>query len=193
MMCRRVSVIAMLFLLFPLAVWGQREGRHGTTAGTSGAPTTPPEDPDMTTFNHAVAVLGTAQQITQFRLMIKSTESARQQAADLQHMSAEATDSEGLFSKANALQDSVEEAQNENRRFRRSLSDSQEAGLKNLTKKLSKSNAAVSKDAKAISQQLEWKLDPTRLANAAAHLSKALSAFQADQVNLGKEMGIPSR
>lgn len=193
MMSRRASVIAMLCLLFPLAVWGQHEGRHGNPTGTSGATTTPPEDPDMATFKHAIAVQATDPQITQFRLLIKSTEAARQQAADLQHASAEASDSEGLFSKANALQDSVEEAQSENRSFRRSLSDSQEAGLKNLTKKLSKSNAAVSKDAKAIAQQLEGKLDPARLADIATHLSKALSAFQADQVNLGKEMGIPSR
>lgn len=193
MMSRRASVIAMLCLLFPLAVWGQHEGRHGTPTGTSGVPTAPPEDPDMATFKHAIAVQATDPQITQFRLMIKSTESARQQAADLQHVSAEASDSEGLFSEANALQDSVEEAQSENRSFRRSLSDSQEAGLKNLTKKLSKSNATVSKDAKAIAQQLEGKLDPARVADIAAHLSKALSVFQADQVNLGEEMGIPSR
>ena len=162
MMSRRASVIAMLCLLFPLAVWGQHEGRHGNPTGTSGATTTPPEDPDMATFKHAIAVQATNPQITQFRLLIKSTEAARQQAADLQHASAEASDSEGLFSKANALQDSVEEAQSKIAAFG-GLSDSQEAGLKNLTKKLRKSNAAVSKDAKAIAQQLEGKLDPARL------------------------------
>jgi hypothetical protein len=189
-MNRSASIIAVLSLLVSPALWGQQEGRHGTTAGTSPAPTTPPEDPDMARFKHAIAVQATEQQIAQFRLMIRSTESAHRQAIDLQHSSSRASDSEELFSKAHDLQDSVEEAQSENRDFRRSLSDSQEAGLKDLTKKLSKSEAVVSKETKAISQQLEWKPDPTRLANAAAHLGKALSAFQTDQLNLGKEMGI---
>jgi DNA repair exonuclease SbcCD ATPase subunit len=98
-----------------------------------------------------------------------------------------------LTHKATGLQSSVEEAQRQNRDFRRSLSDSQEAGLKNLTKKLTKSDATVSKDAKAISQQLQQgMLTSEWLGNAAANLEKALVVFQSDQLNLGKEMGIPS-
>jgi hypothetical protein len=189
-MNRSASIIAVLFLLVSAALWGQHEGRHGTAASTSPTPTTPPEDPDMASFKHAIAVQATDQQIAQFRRMIQSTEYAQRQAIDLEHSGAKASDSVELFSKANALQDSVEEAQSENRDFRRSLSDSQEAGLKDLTKKLSKSEAVVSKDTKAISQELEWKVDPARLANAAAHLGKALSGFQTAQLNLGKEMGI---
>lgn len=65
--------------------------------------------------------------------------------------------------------------------------------MKNLTKKLTKSDAAVSKDAKTISQQLEQgALTSEWLGNAAASLEKALVVFQSDQLNLGKEMGIPS-
>jgi DNA repair exonuclease SbcCD ATPase subunit len=98
-----------------------------------------------------------------------------------------------LTRKATALQSSVEEAQKENRAFRQSLSDSQEAGLKNLTKKLTKSNAAVGKGAKAISQQLEQgTLTSEWLMNAAANLEKVLVAFRSAQFNLGKQMGIPS-
>jgi hypothetical protein len=125
--------------------------------------------------------------------MIKSTEAARQQAHDLQHLGSNASDSEGLTSKATGLQDSVEEAQRENRTFRQSLSDSQGAGLKHLTRKLTKSDSAVSKDAKAISKQLEQRtLNSGRLVSAAANLEKALALFQSDQLNLGKEMGIQS-
>jgi hypothetical protein len=104
-----------------------------------------------------------------------------------------ASDSEGLASKATSLQHSVEEAQRENRSFRQALSDPQDAGLKNLTKKLTKSDSAVSKDAKAISSQLEQRtLNSARLASAAANLEKALALFQSDQLNLGEEMGIHS-
>jgi len=65
--------------------------------------------------------------------------------------------------------------------------------LKNLTKRLTKSDAAVSKDAKAISKQLEQRtLNSGRLVSAAANLEKALALFQSDRFNLGKEMGIQS-
>ncbi len=190
-MRRSVSVIAMLFVV--------SARRPGTTRGPARRHHRyhqrryhrTAEDPDMATFKHAIAVQATEGQIGQFHLMIKSTEAARQQAHDLQHLGTNASDSVELTHKATGLQDSVEEAQSENRAFRRSLLDSQEAGLKNLTKKLAKSDSAVSKRAKAISQQLDQgTLNSERLANAAANLEKALAVFQSDQLNLGKEMGI---
>jgi hypothetical protein len=188
-MRRTVSGIAVL-LLFALAVLGQHGGRHGSTP-TGGATTTPSEDQDVATFKHAIAVQASEDQIRQFRLMIKSTEAARQQAHDLQHLDMNASSVEDLTGKAARLQDSVEEAQSENQTFRRSLSDAQEAGLKNLTKKVTKSAAAVSKNAKAISRRLEQgTVDSGRLISAAGSLEKALAALQSDQVNLGKEMGI---
>ena len=193
MMRRGGSVIVVLCLLFPLALVAQHEGRHGTSTATSGATTTPAEDPDMATFKHAIAVQATEEQIAQFRLMIKSTEAARQQAQDLQSLASNNSDSVVLTHKATGLQDSVDEAQEQNRSFRRSLSDSQEAGLKDFTKKLTKSDAAVSKKAKDISQQVdEGTLDPGRLSKAAENLEKALTLFQSEQLNLGKEMGIQS-
>lgn len=192
-MRRSVSVIAVLFLLFPLAILAQHGGRHGGSSGASGGTTASAEDPDIATFKHAMAVQASQEQIAQFPLMIKSTEAARQQAHDLQHLGPDASNAQGLTGKATGLQNSVEAAQNENRDFRRSLSDSQEAGLKTLTKKLTKSDSAVSKGAKAISRQLEQgMLDWERLASAAANLEKALAALQSDQLNLGKEMGIQS-
>ena len=65
--------------------------------------------------------------------------------------------------------------------------------MKNLTRKLTKSDSAVSKGAKAISKQLEQRtVNSGRLVSAAANLEKALALFQTDQLNLGKEMGIQS-
>lgn len=191
-MCRSVSVIVMLFWLFPPAALGQHGGRHGTTS-TSGGTAAPAEDSDVATFKHAIAVQATDEQIGQFRMMIKTTEAARQQAHDFQQLASSTSDSEGLTGKATGLQDSVEEAQRENRSFRQSLSDLQEAGLKNLTKKLTRSDSAVSKNAKAISKQLEQRtLNSGRLGSGAANLEKALALFQTDQLNLGMEMGIQS-
>jgi hypothetical protein len=187
-----LSVIVMLFLLFPLNVLGQHGGRHATS-GTNGGTTAQPEDPDAATFKRAVAEQATDVQIGQFHLMAKSTEAARKQALDLQHLSSNAGNSEDVTSKAGGLQDSVEKALTDTRIFLQSFSDSQQANLKNLAKKLTKSGAAVNKSNKGISQQLEQKtLNAGRLVKTAESMEKALVEFQNDQLNLGKEMGIPS-
>ena len=186
------SIIAVLILLFSLNALGQHGGRH-PTSGTNGGTTAQPEDPAAATFKRAVAEQATDGQIAQFRLMTKSTEAARQQALDLQHLSSNAAGSEDLTSKARGLQDSVEKALDDTRIFLQSFSDSQEANLKNLAKKLTKSGAAVNKSDKGISQQLEQKtLNSGRLIRTAEGLEKALVELQSDQLNLGKEMAVPS-
>jgi len=186
------SIIAVLILLFPLNVWGQHGGRHASS-GTNGGTTAQPEDPDAATFKRAVAEQATDGQIAQFRLMTKSTEAARKQSLDLQHLNSNAAGSEDLSGKANGLQDSVEKALADTRIFLQSFSDSQEANLKNLARKLTKSGAAVNKSAKGLSQQLQQQtLNSGRLIRTAEGLEKALVELQSDQLNLGKEMAVPS-
>jgi hypothetical protein len=187
-----LSVTAVLFLLFPLNLLGQHGGRHATS-GTNGGTTAQPEDPDAATFKRAVAEQATDGQIAQFHLMTKSTEAARQQALDLQHLNSNAAGSEDLSSKARGLQDSVEKALTDTRIFLQSFSDSQQANLKNLAKKLTKSGAAVNKSAKGLSQQLEQQtLNAGRLIRTAENVEKALAELQTDQLSLGKEMAVPS-
>jgi hypothetical protein len=190
-MCRSV-VIAMLFLSFQLPALGQRGSKHGAS-GTNGGTASQPEDPDVAGFKHAVAEQATDEQIGQFRLMAKNTEAARQQAQDFQDMGSKPGNSENLTSKATALQNSVEQALSDTRNFRRSFTDSQEATLKNQAKKLTKSDAALSKRAKAIGQQLERQTpNSSRLVSAAANLEKEIVVLQSDQIDLGKQMGIPA-
>jgi hypothetical protein len=192
-MPRRVSAFVSLLVLVPLAVLAQYGGRHGGSTNSAGKTTAPPDDPDLAGFKHAVAVQATEEQTAQFRLMTKSTETARQQAHELQHLGPNAGDSVSLTHKATALQSAVEEAQTQNRTLRQSLSDAQEAGLKTLTKKLAKADAAVSKGAKALSQQLEQgPINSEGLTNVAANLEKSLLTLQSDQLSLGKEMGVTS-
>lgn len=186
------SIIAVLILLFPLNLLGQHGGRHATS-GTNGGTTAQPEDPDAATFKRAVAEQATDGQIAQFHLMTKSTEAARQQALDLQHLKSNPVSSEDLFSKASGLQDSVEKALTDTRNFLQSFSDSQQANLKNLARKVTKSGAAVNRSAKGLSQQLEQQpLNSGRLIRTAEGLEKTLVELQSDQLNLGKEMAVPS-
>ncbi len=185
-----LPAIAMLFLLSPLAGFGQHGGRHGSSSGTNPG-TTPAEDPDSATFKRAIADQATDEQIAQFQLMTKSTEAARQQAQGLQQPGSNANDSEELTSKATALQDAVDQALSDTHKFRQSFTDAQDASLKTLAKKLMKSEAAVGKSAKTISHELEQTTpNHGRLVSAAAHLEKELEALRSDQLDLGKEMGI---
>jgi hypothetical protein len=188
---RRGLVITLLFFSFQLCLMGQRGGQRGTSSGS--APTTPAEDADVATFKHAVAEQATDEQIEQFHQMVKSTEAARQQAHDLQVLGSKSGDSENLTSKATTLQNSLERALSDTQNFRRSFTDSQEATLKNQAKKLTKSDAAVSKRAKAIAQQLEQGTpNPGRLGTYAASVEKEIVVLQSDQISLGKQMGIQS-
>lgn len=107
-------------------------------------------------------------------------------------MNSNASNSGDLASNANGLQDSVDKALTDTRIFLQSFSDLQETDLKKLVKKLTKSGAVVHKGDKGISQQLEQQaLNAGRLVKTAESLEKALVELQADQLNLGKEMGIP--
>ena len=193
MVYRSVSILAMLFVLWPSAVMAQHTGRRGSSTGASGG-TASPEGADVETFKRAIAVQATAEQVTQFRAMAKSTETARQQARDLGRQTEDSGDSVQLTHKATSLQNSVDQVENDYQAFRRSLSDAQEAGLKEFTKKLNKAHAAVTKAAKVMSQQLDQvPVNAAKLPGAGESLEKALAAFQADQVKLGNEMGIPQQ
>ncbi len=188
---RRALVITLLFLSFQLCLMAQRGGQRGTSPGSAG--TTPAEDPDVATFKHAVAEQATDEQIEQFHQMVKSTEAARQQAHNLQVLGSRSGGSENLTSNATTLQNSLERALSDTQNFRRSFTDSQEATLKNQAKKLTKSDTAVNKRAKAIAQQLEQGTpNPGWVVNAAANLEKEIVVLQSDQISLGKQMGIQS-
>jgi len=80
--------------------------------------------------------------------------------------------------------------QRQNRDFLKTFSDAQASGLKKQTKKLTQSDAAVGKEAKKLSAQLErTSPDPQGLHQAAVHLDQALATLQSDQNGLAKGNG----
>jgi hypothetical protein len=65
--------------------------------------------------------------------------------------------------------------------------------LKNLAKKLMKSEASAGKSLKRLSQALEQTSpDQERLLSASANLEKEMSGLTSDQLSLGRVMGIQS-
>lgn len=154
----------------------------------TGAPN-PSTNSDITDFNRAVALQATPEQIAQFKELTKSTEAARKAAQIvIEHADHAKEPDSSLYA---GLSDAVDEAQSSNLQFVRSFSTSQQSGLKVLTKKLSKANSDVSKQSKALAQELgRSKIDNKRIAPVVDKLDKALTGFQAEQFEIGKEMGI---
>jgi chromosome segregation ATPase len=191
---RQISfVIFAVWLLLPAVGVAQQQGRHGSGANRGTASNAPPEDSDTATFTRAVADQATEDQVAQFTAMTKSTETAQQQAGAIERLGATADHSEELISKAATLQSSVDQALSDTSKFRQSFSKSQQATFKAPAKKLAKSDAGATKDAKALAHQLE-EVPPNveRVKAAISHLEKALQELQSDQRELGKAMAIVS-
>jgi hypothetical protein len=73
----------------------------------------------------------------------------------------------------------------------KSFSASQESGLKPLIKKLSKADADVSKQRKALTLELgRSTIEGKKIAGTVQKLDRALTGFQTEQLDIGKEMGI---
>ena len=187
------AIVLTLLLLSPF-VASPAQRRGATTPAPPPAAPVPSVDPEVQKLERAAEVQATEWQAWKFQTMVSSTRLARQQAFALARQAASSSDSIELMHSATTLEDSVDQALTDYRSFRRSLGDRQEAEEKPLIKKLTKAAHSVSNDGDAMSQRLEQlPLDQQKLASLAAHLEKELSAFQAAQGSLGKELGIESQ
>jgi len=168
-----------------------QHGGHGAGAGhpSTGAPNPTPSSTDINDFNRAIALQATPDQVARFQQVTKSTEAARKEAQNLvQHTENRSMPDSSRYAD---LSDAVDEAQSNNLQFVRTFSATQQSGLKPLTKKLSKANSDVSKQSKALTQELgRSEINGKKIAEVVAKLDKALEVFQTEQSEIGKEMGI---
>jgi len=175
----------------PHALLAQHGGHGGAGAGrpSTGASNPAPNNSDINDFNRAIALQATPDQVARFRQLMKSTEAATKEAQDLtQHAENAAKPDSSRYA---GLNDAVEEARSNNLQFLRTFSASQQSGLKHLTKKLGKADSNVSKQSKVLAKELERsEIDAKKTANVVQKLDKALTGFQSEQLDIGKEMGI---
>jgi len=189
-----VPIVLIALLLSPVtlvAQHGTRGGGSGSGTGSAGSRGAPADDPDLTEFKRAMQIQANPYQVAEFQTVSKNTAEALLRTRDFEQLAAGAKNSADILSQATALNDAVEEAQKSNIKFVKMLNDTQTAGLKKLLKNLSKAESPVSKQQKALDREIEQSNgDPKRLAVEADSLAKALTAFQASQLSLAKEMGI---
>ena len=184
--------LAAILILCASSAVGQHGGPGGGRRGAPGsAGSAGTSDSSLPDFNRALAVQATPDQASRFQSLAKSTEAARKQAQDLFRLAAKADDPAEFSQHVAALKDVVEEVQSGNRSFVKSFSKPQKSGLKELTKKLDKADSEITKQKKDLDQRLGLPQgDDEGVASLADKMEKALADFQAQQLSLGKEMGI---
>jgi hypothetical protein len=174
----------------PHSLLAQHRGRR--SAGAARAPAGASSTDDLKNFKRAVALQASPDQVIQFQRLTKSTQAARKSAQDLLQLAQNAS-KPNLVHSTNPLGSALEEAQTDNENFLRSFSAVQKSGLKDVTKKLGKANSDVTKRSKALTRDLERsRVAGQQISGIAEKLDKALSDFQARQLAIGSEMGIPS-
>jgi hypothetical protein len=186
----RTGYVTILFalLLFSCELVAQHAGGQPHGSPASGGHT---DNTDLTDFKNAMMLQANPYEVAQFKVATSNTALAVQQVRALSEETASAQDSESLTRRASALRNAIEDAQRSNAEFQKMFTAAQTTGLKKLTKELGKKEATVVKQQKVLEQELEHSNpDAKRIAAEASILDKALTAFQADQLKIGDEMGI---
>jgi hypothetical protein len=197
----KTVVLAAALLACPCAMLAQRGAGGGSTgggtagggglSGRGGRATGVDTKDDLKGFHLALAVQATSQQIIEYNLMMKSTEAA---AAGLQAFVEQLGKQNNVSELAgrDAIVDrAIEKARTANKKFLDGFSERQKSGLKEITKKLTKADADLEQQVKALDQTVgDAKAVGQQIAGSAQNLEHTLTSFRSQQVDLGEEMSI---
>jgi len=185
-------ILAAVSIVYPLTARAQRHGGGGAGAtGLSGIsrPTGLDEKDTLKDFHEALAVQANAQQITEFQALIKTTEAAK---AELEALAQQLTQQSATANSSGRepLDQAIAKARSANKQFQDGFSAEQKSGLKEITKRLAKSDSDLEQEEKKIDQSFESKLAASEISPQEQSLDKALTDFSDQQLDLGREMGI---
>lgn len=187
-------VLGSALLAAPIAATAQRHG-GGSTMGAGGGlsgysrPDGVDEKDSLKDFHQALALQASSQQIADFQALIKSIETAQ---ADLQAFLQRLRKENGVPDAAGreALDGALENARSGGRKFQGGFSPAQNAGLKDLSKRLAKSESDLDQEQRRLDQSLDAKAPVPEVSPLAESLDKALTDFYNQQLTLGREMSI---
>ncbi|HVI06733.1 MAG TPA: hypothetical protein VND65_00420 [Candidatus Binatia bacterium] len=141
---------------------------------------------DLKDFHEALALQATGQQVSQFQAMVNSAEAAGKELKNLER-AATGNDAKGS---PLALEQSIEKARDDSRKFLDGLSDQQKTGLREVIRRLSHADGDLAQQARQVDQLAG--AGAAALASAARNLDAALAGFRAQQQSLGEAMSILS-
>ena len=190
---RLTAIILSSALLYasPL-LQAQRGARHTGAHGSehSGNPESS-DTGELKDFERGFALQATPDQVSQFQVLSKHTESAHKQARDFLHLLETGSKPPEFSDPADDLQDAVQEAYDGSKEFVQKFSTPQKSAYKGQTKKLVKANSDVAKQGQALKAETKGtNIDNQNLVAVLKKLEQALSTLQVEQIDLGKAMGI---
>ncbi len=192
-------VLLALVLAQPCVLVAQRGGGHigGGTAGATGMdgngqPTGLDIKDDLQGFHDVLAVQATREQAAAYAAMMRSTSAADVDLKALEAQLRKENSPSTFATQAKQVQDALEGARSLNKKFLESFSEPQKTGLKEITKRIAKSDSELAQQARTIDLPGDTKLAGAQMLSSLQNLQHALTNFQSAQLDLGEEMSIPS-
>lgn len=195
----KALLLSAALLILPARVFAQHGGGGiggsmaggGGLSGGSGIASGLDTKDDLKGFHDALALQASHPQISQFKLMVKSTESAMSQVQTFLNQDGRQSRSD-LAAGAKTLIAAIEQARTENTTFLEQLTDRQKSGLKETAKKLSKTDSELAQEIKTLNAGIaETKTQSPAIASSIGNLKTTLASFHDQQLGLGDEMSIP--
>jgi hypothetical protein len=163
----------------------------GGLSGPAGRATGVSEKDELKDFREVLAVQATSQQIVQYASMVKIAEAASAELRSFQERLDKEKGGSEVASRSVTLDQALERARAENKKFLDGLSERQKSGLKEIIKKIAKADSDLEQQAKVLDQVVaDAKTVPQQIVSSAQGLENALTSFRSQQADLGKEMSI---
>jgi hypothetical protein len=184
-----------LLLACPVLASAQRHGAGASSSVGGGSlsgysrPDGVDEKDSLKDFHETIAMQATSQQMAAFQALLKTTEGAQ---ASLQtflqtlHNENAAPDA----AQRDVLDRAVENTRTWNKKFQEGLSSTQKAGMKDLAKRLTKTDSDLELEQKKLDQSLEAKAATPEVLAYAESLEKTFTELHNQQLALGREMSI---
>ena len=193
-------VLAAALLAHPCGVLAQRGGGGGHVGGGTagggglssvGKATGVDDKDDLKDFHAVMAVQATSEQVAGYAAMMKSTEVASAELKTFLLQLAKENGAAELAGRTATVEQAIEKARTENKKFLDGFSESQKSGLKEISKRLIKADSDLAQQAKVLDLEAgNSKIIGQPITASVQTLDRALTSFQTQQIGLGEEMSI---
>jgi hypothetical protein len=195
----KTVLLGASLLAYPCSMLAQHGGGAVGRGGESGGGLSGPNGiasgvstkDELKDFHEVLAVQATGEQVIQFAAMVKISEAASAELRSFREDLGKENSGSGLAGRGATLDQVLEKARAENRKFLDALSDRQKSGLKEVVKRLAKADSDLEQQAKVLDQvEADAKAVGQQIAASAENLDRALTSFRSQQADLGQEMSI---
>jgi hypothetical protein len=164
-------------------------------SGGSGAASGLDVKDDLKDFHAVLAVQASSQQVVEYNSMLRDAAAARGELHAFEERLSKAnqgTDSESgnIHLSSASLTQALERVRAENKKFLEEFSEKQKSGLREITKKLIKTDSELAQQTGMFHQQIGEAKPSAQMVGSAQNLERTLESFRDELESLGAEMSI---